>query len=283
MAGTDTPTPGSPTTAPPASGALTPESLLPDDLLARFRERAADYDRENRFFSEDFAELVEIGYPLMLVPRDHGGLGFTLQQAAAAQRRLAAAAPATALGINMHHVLVGVARTLRLRGDDRAEPVFEQAAAGEIFAFGISEAGNDSVLFDAATTAEADGEDWRVTGTKIFTSLSPVWTRLIVHARDESDTENPLVFGFVARDDEGVEVLDDWDTMGMRASRSCTTVLRSARIPADRVLTRTPVGPNPDPGRAEPGPRRVGHLRLLRAAPGRRVHRHRGPRRGARR
>ncbi|MFC6259203.1 acyl-CoA dehydrogenase family protein, partial [Kocuria oceani] len=160
---------------------------------------------------------------------------------------LAAAAPATALGINMHHVLVGVGHTLRLRGDERARGIFEQAAAGEIFAFGISEAGNDAVLFDAATTAEATADGYRVTGTKIFTSLSPVWTRLIVHARDDADPRAPLVFGFVARDEEGIEILDDWDTLGMRASQSRSTVLRSVRLPADQVLTRTPAGPNPDP------------------------------------
>ncbi len=231
----------------PRTDAPTPETLLPDELLTTFRERAAGYDRENRFFDEDFADLVRIGYPLMLVPREHGGLGFTLRQAAAAQRRLAAAAPATALGINMHHVLVGVAHTLRLRGDARARRIFEQAAAGEIFAFGISEAGNDAVLFDATTTAEADGDGYRVTGTKIFTSLSPVWTRLIVHARDDADPRTPLVFGLVARDDEGIEILDDWDTLGMRASQSRSTVLRSVRLPAEQVLTRTPAGPNPDP------------------------------------
>ena len=231
----------------PSTDAPTPETLLPDELLAAFRERAAGYDRDNRFFDEDFAELVRIGYPLMLVPREHGGLGFTLQQAVAAQRRLASAAPATALGINMHHVLVGVAHTLRLRGDGRAEGIFRQAAAGEIFAFGISEAGNDAVLFDAATTAVAEGEGYRVTGTKIFTSLSPVWTRLIVHARDDADVGAPLVFGFVDRDADGIEVLDDWDTLGMRASQSRTTVLRSVRMRPEQVLTRTPAEPNPDP------------------------------------
>ncbi|MFI7582366.1 acyl-CoA dehydrogenase family protein [Kocuria sp. M1N1S27] len=242
MTRTDGPVPRAPEPETPG-----PETLLPEDLLATFRGRAAGYDRDNRFFDEDLADLVRVGYPLMLVPREHGGHGFTLQQAVAAQRRLAAAAPATALGINMHHVLVGVAHTLRLRGDARAERIFEQAAAGEIFAFGISEAGNDAVLFDAATTAVGAEDGYRVTGTKIFTSLSPVWTRLLVHARDDSDLEAPLVFGLLDRTAEGIEILDDWDTMGMRASQSRTTVLRSVPLPAGQVLTRTPAGPNPDP------------------------------------
>ena len=91
--------------------------LLPDELLEQIRGRAATVDRENRFFDEDFEALREVGYLRMLVPTEFGGLGFTLEQAVAAQRRLATAAPATALGINMHHVIVGIGYTLHLRGD----------------------------------------------------------------------------------------------------------------------------------------------------------------------
>ena len=53
-----------------AAGDLVPETLLPDDLLATFRERAAGYDRENRFFDEDLTDLREAGYFTAMVPRD---------------------------------------------------------------------------------------------------------------------------------------------------------------------------------------------------------------------
>ncbi|MCT2362099.1 acyl-CoA/acyl-ACP dehydrogenase [Kocuria marina] len=227
--------------------------LLSDELLAEIRDRAAATDRDNAFFAEDFDALREIGYLRMLVPREFGGLGFTLEQAAQAQRRLATAAPATALGINMHHVIVGIGHTLHLRGDDRAQRILLDAVAGEVFAFGISEAGNDSVLFDATTSAEPVAEGWRLHGTKIFTSLSPRWTRLLVHARVSGDDDAaPLVFGFLTREDhespaEGVTVREDWDALGMRASQSCTTVLDGALLRTEDVLTRTPAAPNPDP------------------------------------
>src|SRR5699024_7489992 len=106
-----------------------------------------------------------------------------------AQRRLASYAPATALGVNMHLVWVQVAAFMRDRVtsdapgfDTEGGPlgwVLRDALAGEVFAFGISEAGNDAVLMDSGTTAEqqADG-GYTLTGTKIFTTLSPVWTRL---------------------------------------------------------------------------------------------------------
>ncbi len=34
-----------------------PSPILPEPMLRRFRERAPSYDRENRFFQEDFDEL----------------------------------------------------------------------------------------------------------------------------------------------------------------------------------------------------------------------------------
>ena len=111
--------------------ALEPERLLPDALLETFRERAADYDRENRFFDEDLADLRELGYLRLFVPTEMGGLGASLLQVTRLQRRLAGAAPATALGINMHLVVTGAAVVALRRGLESARTILEQAAAGE--------------------------------------------------------------------------------------------------------------------------------------------------------
>jgi alkylation response protein AidB-like acyl-CoA dehydrogenase len=78
------------------------DSVLSDELLRGCAERCAGYDRDNRFFQEDFDELKGAGYLTMAVPRELGGRGLTLAQFCREQRRLAYYAPATALGINMH-------------------------------------------------------------------------------------------------------------------------------------------------------------------------------------
>jgi alkylation response protein AidB-like acyl-CoA dehydrogenase len=151
--------------------------------------------------------------------------------------------------MNMHLVVTGAALHAHLLGVEPVRTILEDAAADRLFAFGISEAGNEAMLFDASTRAEPreDG-DYRLTGTKIFTSLAPVWDRLVVHGRIAAPTEDDprLVFGVIERD-EHVETLDDWDTHGMRPSQSRTTRLQDAPLAAQRVLTTTPVGPNPDP------------------------------------
>jgi alkylation response protein AidB-like acyl-CoA dehydrogenase len=222
---------------------------LTDELLQRIHGRAAEYDRDNRFFTEDFAELTEAGYLKALVPAEFGGLGLSLEQTARLQARLAGAAPATALAVNMHLVWTGIAKTLRDRGDDSLEFVLREAGAGEVFAFGLSEAGNDLVLFGSTTEArpQPDGS-YTFHGRKIFTSLSPAWTRLGTMGLDSTSDDAPkIVYGFIERTGGGFEIREDWDTLGMRATQSNTTVLDGARSPADRIVRRLDPGPNPDP------------------------------------
>ncbi|OOP59428.1 acyl-CoA dehydrogenase [Arthrobacter sp. SRS-W-1-2016] len=229
---------------------MIPEEILPDELLERIRARAAGYDRNNVFFHEDLEELAAAGYLKIFVPESDGGLGLGLEAAAGLQRRLATAAPATALAVNMHLVWTGVAHVLAARGDSSLDFVLKEAGQGEVFAFGISEPGNDSMLFDSGTTAEPQPDGgYSFTGRKIFTSLSPVWTRLGIFGKDSGAREGSgeLVFGFLHRDAPGHETLDDWDTLGMRASQSNTTLLHGAVVRPERIFRKLPVGPNQDP------------------------------------
>lgn len=228
---------------------MTDKDPLSSDLLARIHGRAADYDTTNRFFDEDLAELAAAGYLKALVPTEFGGLGLSLQETARLQVQLAKAGPATALAVNMHHVWCGVAKLLYERGDTTWAFLLEQAGQGDIFAFGLSEAGNDLVLFGSNTKAiPQDGGGYRFFGTKIFTSLSPAWTRLGTMGLDTTSADAPkIVYGFIERDAGGFEVRSDWNTLGMRATQSNTTVLNGAFSPPDRIVGRLDPGPNADP------------------------------------
>ncbi|MHA7275650.1 acyl-CoA dehydrogenase family protein [Arthrobacter sp. HLT1-21] len=227
----------------------TPEGILPDSLLDTLRERAAGYDARNEFFHADLADLRARGYLALMTPVPDGGRGLGIEATAACQRRLASAAPATALAINMHLVWTGVALLLQRQGDHSLARVLREAAEGELYAFGLSEPGNDAVLFDSLTTAapQPDG-GYAFTGTKIFTSLAPAWTRLGVFGKaTAADGSKELVHGFVTRGTAGVHTVEDWDTLGMRASQSHTTRLDDVVVPPERIFRHLPVGPHVDP------------------------------------
>jgi alkylation response protein AidB-like acyl-CoA dehydrogenase len=218
-------------------------SVLTDSLLQRCRQRAPVYDVENRFFQEDFEELREAGYLNMALPREFGGLGMTLAEVARETRLLAQHAPATALGLNMHNYWIGNAADHWRRGDTSLEWILREAAAGEIFAAGHAESGNDLPGLLSTTKAERVDGGWRLTGRKAFGSLTPVWTRLGVHGMDTSDPTAPkIVHGFLTRGSDGISIKETWDVLGMRATRSDDTVLDGAFIPDAYVARVVPAG-----------------------------------------
>ncbi len=213
-------------------------SILTTDLLDRCAARAARYDRDNTFFQEDFDELKAAGYLTINLPTTFGGGGLKLAETCQAQTKLAYAAPATALAVNMHLYWVGVAADLHRAGDHSLDWLLKEAAEGEIFAAGHGERGNDLPVLASSSTAERVDGGYRFTGHKIFGSLTPVWTRLGIHGMDLSDPTRPkVVHAFMPRETSGYQIVETWDTLGMRATRSDDTVLRGAFV-ADKYIAR---------------------------------------------
>jgi alkylation response protein AidB-like acyl-CoA dehydrogenase len=218
-------------------------SMLTDDLLERFARRAASYDEENRFFSEDFDELREVGYLRLAVPVELGGFGRTLAQVVQEQRRLATYAAPTALAVNMHIYWTGVAADLWRAGDRSLEWLLAEAAHDEVFAAGHAEAGNDVPLLLSTTKAERVEGGYRFTGRKAFGSLSPVWTYLGIHGLDAASPSGPtIVHAFLPRDTEGCHVESTWDVLGMRATQSDDTILDGVFVPDRYVARVVPAG-----------------------------------------
>jgi len=230
-------------TSDPIAPTSSVDALLTDDMLARFDERAPLYDRDNRFFDEDFAELQASGYLSCALPVEYGGSGLGLHGYTKLAQRLAYVAPATALAVNMHIYWTGLAADLVKMGDDSCRFILEKAADGAVFAAIHGEAGNDMPLLLSTTSAARVDGGWELSGHKIFGSLTPVWTYAGFHAMDSSDPANPrIVHGFLPRETPGIEIVETWDTLGMRATQSQDTVLDKAFCPDELCPLVCPVG-----------------------------------------
>lgn len=227
---------------------ITSPALVDDELLERFRSRADELDRTNTYLHEDMAELATLGYLAANVPVHHGGWGLDLAQMAQMQRRLARYAPATALSTTMHLYWTGIAADLDRAGDTSCHWILERAVAGEIFAAGHAEAGNDIPVLLSTCRAERVEGGYRLTGRKQFGSNGPVWSWLGAHAIDAEAPGGPhIVHAFVERTSPGVTVVDTWDTLGMRPTQSHDTVLDGVLVPDERVGRVVPAGPTEDP------------------------------------
>jgi len=223
---------------------ISPPYTLSEEVLQKCFERAPVYDRENRFFEDDFEDLRASGYLTMPLPEELGGPGKTLAEVMAEQRRLAYYAAPTALAVNMHLYWVGLSADLLRAGDTTCRWVLEEAARGSIFAAGHAESGNDVPLLHSTSRAERVDGGYRFYGRKSFGSLTPVWNYLGVHGLDASDPANPrVVHGFLSRDAEGYRIVPTWDNvLGMRATRSDDTILDGAFVPDSHIVRVVPTG-----------------------------------------
>ena len=84
----------------------------------------------------------------------------------------------------MHFYWTGIAAELERFGDPSLSWILEAAAAGDIFAAGHAEAGNDIPVLLSTCVAERVDGGYRLTGRKQFGSNGPVWNWLGAHAID---------------------------------------------------------------------------------------------------
>jgi len=215
-----------------------------EKVFQNCEDRAAMYDKENRFFQEDFDELKEAGYLLMSVPEEFGGYGLNLAECGEVTRKLAYHAAPTALALNMHVYWVGLVSDLWRQGDKSLEWLLKEAGNGKVFAAGHSESGNDHPVLYSTTVAKKVGGGYTFTGHKMFGSLSPVWDFLGIHAQDNSDPDNPkVIHAFMPKDSKGYEIKKVWDNvLGMRATRSDDTLLNEVFIPDQYIARSLPTG-----------------------------------------
>jgi len=103
------------------------------------------------------------------------------------------------------------------------------------------EGGGDWGLF--ATKARRDGEAYVLNGRKAFTSLSPVVDFFMVMATIEGDGPLSSATFVVGRTTPGLELVETWDAMGMRATASHDLIMKDVRVPAAAMADPRPVGP----------------------------------------
>ena len=143
----------------------------------------------------------------------------------------------------MHLYWIGVAADLWRSGDKSLQWMLEEAVAGEVFAAGHAERGNDLPLFLSTATAERVDGGFRFTGHKMFGSLAPVFTRYGAHATWADAEGGPkIVHVFMPRDTANYKIVETWDTLGMRATRSDDVKLEGVFVPDRYVARIVPAG-----------------------------------------
>jgi alkylation response protein AidB-like acyl-CoA dehydrogenase len=212
---------------------------LAAELGTRFAERAADHDRENTFVEQNFAALRESGYTALAIPEELGGLGASFRQVCYAQAELARYCGATALAVNMH-IYLTLTNMYRWRnGAAAAEPLLRRIAAEKLIL--MTSGGSDGLW--PSTTATRENGGYRLNGRKSFCSQAPIANVLSTFATYDDPAEGKVVLALgVPMSSPGIQVVETWDTLGMRGTSSHDVQLDDVKIGEAQVVARQPWG-----------------------------------------
>jgi alkylation response protein AidB-like acyl-CoA dehydrogenase len=221
--------------------ATTTQDLLDrvDTIAGVLRTHAAEHDEGGTFVAEGFTALREAGLLAAAVPAELGGDGATPRQIAEVQRTLAHACGSTALASSMHQHVVAFTAWRYRRGLPGAEATLKRVADEGILL--VSTGGGDWTR-PRGEAVKVDG-GYRVSGRKPFASQSPVGTVMsTMFVYDDPELGRRVLNLAVPFASDGVRVLDNWDTLGMRGTASNDIVLDDVFVPDERVLANRPYG-----------------------------------------
>jgi alkylation response protein AidB-like acyl-CoA dehydrogenase len=215
-------------------------------------KRAAAYDRDGIFPTENFRDLFAEGLLGICIPAADGGIGASFRAYNLAAAELGRFCGATALSFNMHVCSTlwtgALADDLAMSSAERAEHNARRTRHyrrivdhGAIYSQPFSEGGAAAAGAAAfATQAVPVHGGFRVSGKKIFASLSGAadYYGVLCTERAEggaASRRNTLYLAIPAKA-EGVRVVGDWDPLGMRATVSRTLLFQDVFVEEEEML-----------------------------------------------
>jgi alkylation response protein AidB-like acyl-CoA dehydrogenase len=220
--------------------------LSEDERL--FRDSVYEFaDREIRPLVRDMDEhakipkalidkLFDLGVMGIEVPDDYGGGGAQFFHAVLAVEALSRVDPSIGVLVDVQNTLV-VNALLRWGTDEIKRRYLPKLAADTIGAYALSEAGSGSDAFALTTRAIERGDEWVITGRKLWITNGNEADLFIVFANINPEAGYRGITAFlVERGFTGFTVGKKEDKLGIRASSTCELLLEECRVPRANVL-----------------------------------------------
>jgi acyl-CoA dehydrogenase len=205
---------------------------LAAELRPILAEQARNHDRDGTFVEENYSLFKKHRVFSLGVPSELGGGGASHSELCWILRELGESCGSSALALSMHTHLVAAA-VFRYKNAQPGEQLLRRVAADE--AVLVSTGAGDWLSSNGRMVPVEGG--YRVSARKAFASGSPRGDLLITSAAYEDAPSGPAVLHFgVSLRAEGVRVLDDWDTMGMRGTGSNTVELENVFVPSSAIV-----------------------------------------------
>ena len=197
---------------------------------------AAERDEEERYDRSLFERAGELGLAGLPYPEAYGGAGMGTFAWVLAAEEIAAADMGLAVSLSVH--MLSQLCILSSGSDEQKERFLPPMTAGrELGAFALTEpqAGSDAAAL--ALTATRDGDDYRLSGTKIWITNAGEAARYVVFGTVDRSAGKAGITAFVVEaDTDGFRLGSKERKMGIRGTTGYELVFDEARVPAANRL-----------------------------------------------
>jgi butyryl-CoA dehydrogenase len=215
---------------------LTPEQELIRGTAREFLERevvpyARDWDRSETMDRGIVGKLAEIGFLGASLPAEHGGMGLDTISYCLVMEELGRADSSVRGIVSVQNGLVGKT-VAKWATDEQRSEWLPRLASGEVLGcYALTEPGSGSDPASLTTKAEREGDDWLLTGSKIFITLG-TWAELaLVFARSGEEGARGITCFLVPTGSEGFEARPIKGKLGLRAQDTGELFLEQVRVP----------------------------------------------------
>ena len=212
------------------------QSLAREFGAAEIEPHAARWDREHHFPKEVFGKLAELGLMGACVPEEYGGAGADFLSYILVLEELSRADAGVGVTVGVHTSAVTLP-ILSFGTDEQRARFVPPLARGEVigaFALTETEAGSDAGSL--RTTAEADGDGWRISGTKQFISTARFAGTFLLFARTDQSTPGARGVSAFILDADHIRVTGEEEKLGLNSSVTNSIAVEDQLVDRDRLL-----------------------------------------------
>ena len=222
---------------------LTAEQRQIRDEVRRFAENeikpiAGEFDREETYPHELVDRAAEMGMTGPHIPMEYGGAGYSNLDTMIIIEELFAADPG--VGLSLISTAFGTEAIIEFGTEGQKEKYLAPVARGEkITGAAISEPHAGSDVSAISTSAEKDGDEWVIDGTKMWITNGTVADYVVMLCQTDPEASgryNGFSQIIVETDRDGFEAEKITGKMGIRASDTAELVLNAVRVPEENLV-----------------------------------------------
>ncbi|HLH04790.1 MAG TPA: acyl-CoA dehydrogenase [Bryobacteraceae bacterium] len=228
--------------APPAPLSILQEEerLFQNSVREFARDRLAPLaramDEEGKFRSDLLKEMFALGLMGIDIEERYRGQGGSFFQSVLAIEELAKVDPSASVIVDVQNTLVNNAFS-HWANEEQKQKYLPQLAEKSVGAYALSEPASGSDAFALTTRAVKDGEQYRISGRKLWiTNAAEANIFLLFATVDPSAGYRGITCFIVERNAPGFSVGKKEDKLGIRASSTCELILDDVPVSSAQIL-----------------------------------------------